>query len=135
MACCPFHEDKNPSLKIYPQNYHCFGCGVSGDAVDFAARLYNLSQYQAALKISDDFGFNLTKTDYVPQAKNVLDEKRHFEQWEKSAFDNVCKYFKLLQKWREEHAPKNMDEQPHPLFVESLQEMGYTEYLLDILTV
>ncbi len=33
-ACCPFHDDKYPSVKI-GKNYHCFACGVGGDAVDY----------------------------------------------------------------------------------------------------
>ena len=30
MACCPFHDDKNPSMKV-DQRFHCFGCGADGD--------------------------------------------------------------------------------------------------------
>ena len=33
MACCPFHNDKHPSMKI-DQNYYCFACGAKGDAVN-----------------------------------------------------------------------------------------------------
>ena len=29
MACCPFHNDKTPSMKL-DQRYHCFGCGADG---------------------------------------------------------------------------------------------------------
>ena len=29
MACCPFHDDKNPSMKV-DQRFHCFGCGEDG---------------------------------------------------------------------------------------------------------
>lgn len=32
MACCPFHSDKSPSMKL-DERYYCFGCGVTGDAV------------------------------------------------------------------------------------------------------
>ena len=32
MACCPFHDDKNPSMKV-DQRFHCFGCGA--DAVSY----------------------------------------------------------------------------------------------------
>ena len=32
LACCPFHDDKHPSMKI-DKNYHCFACGVGGDVV------------------------------------------------------------------------------------------------------
>lgn len=37
IACCPFHQEKTPSFTVsaVKQMYHCFGCGVSGDAVKF----------------------------------------------------------------------------------------------------
>ena len=38
-ACCPFHNDKHPSMKI-DKNYHCFACGVGGDAIDYVSRMY-----------------------------------------------------------------------------------------------
>lgn len=34
MACCPFHNDKTPSMKL-DRRYHCFGCGADGDVIDF----------------------------------------------------------------------------------------------------
>ena len=36
MACCPFHNDKHPSMKI-DQNYYCFACGAKGDAINYVA--------------------------------------------------------------------------------------------------
>ena len=54
LACCPFHDDKHPSMKI-DRNYHCFACGVGGDAIDYVSRMFGLSQYEAALKIAEDF--------------------------------------------------------------------------------
>ena len=35
--CCPFHGERNPSLKIYPRTggWHCFGCGKGGSVIDF----------------------------------------------------------------------------------------------------
>ena len=38
MACCPFHNDKHPSMKI-DKIYHCFACGVGGDAIDYVSRM------------------------------------------------------------------------------------------------
>ena len=43
MACCPFHHDKTPSMKL-DRRYHCFGCGADGDVIDFAAALYGLAK-------------------------------------------------------------------------------------------
>ena len=48
MACCPFHKDRHPSMKA-DKIYHCFACGVGGDAIDFTARLFGISQYEACL--------------------------------------------------------------------------------------
>lgn len=59
MARCPFHNDKHPSMKI-DQNYYCFACGAKGDAVNYVAVLFGLSQLEAAKKINDDFSLNLS---------------------------------------------------------------------------
>jgi hypothetical protein len=34
-VCCPFHDDSTPSLHIYHDHFHCYGCGAHGDAVDW----------------------------------------------------------------------------------------------------
>ena len=43
MACCPFHDDHTPSMKVNEDYFYCFGCGATGDVIDFTARLYDLS--------------------------------------------------------------------------------------------
>ena len=55
MAVCPFHNDKNPSMKV-DMRFHCFACQADGDAVDFVSRLFGLPSKEAAMKIADDFG-------------------------------------------------------------------------------
>ena len=49
MACCPFHNDKTPSMKL-DRRYHCFGCGADGDVIDFTAALYGLGKKEAAVQ-------------------------------------------------------------------------------------
>ena len=58
MACCPFHNDRHPSLKLNEEYFFCFGCGAKGDVIDFVARLFELSSYEAAQKLAADFGFD-----------------------------------------------------------------------------
>lgn len=41
---CPFHANKVPSLKLYGDHFHCFGCGAHGDVVDLAAGLLSCSK-------------------------------------------------------------------------------------------
>ena len=45
MARCPFHDDRDPSMKI-DSRYHCFGCGADGDVIDFTAGLLGVSKGQ-----------------------------------------------------------------------------------------
>lgn len=51
-TACPFHNEKTPSLKIFPDNrFHCFGCGADGDAIDFIMKLHRLEFIPAVKKI------------------------------------------------------------------------------------
>ena len=66
MACCPFHHDKTPSMKL-DRRYHCFGCGADGDVIDFAAALYGLGKKEAAVQLAQDFG--ISYEDWKPPGK------------------------------------------------------------------
>ena len=58
MACCSFHDDRHPSMKLNEDYFFCFGCGAKGDVIDFVARLFDLSSYEAAQRIAADFGLD-----------------------------------------------------------------------------
>ena len=80
MACCPFHKDRHPSMKA-DKIYHCFACGVGGDAIDFTARLFGISQYEAAKKLVEDFGLNIkvenrSKYERTPRNSAILKQKQ-----------------------------------------------------------
>ena len=76
IACCPFHDDKHPSMKI-DKNYHCFACGVGGDAIDYVSRMFGLSQYDAALKLIEDFALPI---DTKGNKDLSVQEKRTYPQ-------------------------------------------------------
>ena len=46
MACCPFHNDRHPSLKLNEDYFFCFGCGAKGDVIDLVARLLDVYKRQ-----------------------------------------------------------------------------------------
>ena len=48
MICCPFHDDRHPSMKLNEKYFYCFGCGATGDVIDLVARLFGLSSFEAA---------------------------------------------------------------------------------------
>lgn len=49
-GCCPFHADRSPSFTIYKggERFQCFGCGASGDVLDFVQRSQGVSLREAA---------------------------------------------------------------------------------------
>lgn len=60
--CCPFHEDKHPSLQLYSgeRGWWCYVCGLGGSVIDFVAKLFGLSPREAALKLNADFALGLS---------------------------------------------------------------------------
>ncbi len=134
MACCPFHDDRNPSLKVYDDHFYCFGCGVTGDQTGFVAKLFGLRQIDAAKKISEDFGLGLFDRNFAAPIKIAADPKREMQKWISEARLTVKEYLTELYKWHRAYAPRNQDDEFHPLFVESLHKIDYIEYLQDILT-
>ncbi|SDP19219.1 DNA primase [Pedococcus dokdonensis] len=54
VGCCPFHDDSTPSLSVggVKDRFHCFGCGASGDVIDFVARLEGLGFREAVQRLN-----------------------------------------------------------------------------------
>ena len=132
MACCPFHDDKNPSMKLNEEYFYCFGCGATGDVIDFTARLYNLSPKEAAEKLAQDFG--LAYDSQAPPRRRYVrrkSEAQKFKEDRDHAFRVLADYFHLLRKWETDYTPKTPEENPHPRFMEAIQKKDYVGYLLD----
>ena len=132
MACCPFHDDKNPSMKV-DQRFHCFGCGEDGDVIDFTAKLFDLSPKEAAEKLAQDFG--LIYDSQAPPRRRYVRQKteaQKFREDRQRCYRVLSDYYYLLKKWEADRSPKTPEEEPHPRFVEAIQKKAYVEYLLDL---
>lgn len=132
MACCPFHDDKNPSMKV-DQRFHCFGCGADGDVIDFTAKLFDLSPKEAAEKLAQDFGL-IYDSQAPPRRKYVRQktEAQQFREDRQRCYRVLSDYYYLLKKWESDNSPRTPEEEPHPRFVEAIQKKTYVEYLLDL---
>ena len=132
MACCPFHDDKNPSMKV-DQRFHCFGCGEDGDVIDFTAKLFDLSPKEAAEKLAQDFGL-IYDSQAPPRRRYVWqkNEAQKFREDRQRCYRVLSDYYYLLKKWEADRSPKTPEEEPHPRFVEAIQKKAYVEYLLDL---
>jgi DNA primase len=80
---CPFHGEKTPSFVVSPtkQFYHCFGCGVGGDAIKFVMEIEKLTYPEAIEKLASMYNFSLR---YTQGSSDYSDAKRVLE---------------ILQKW------------------------------------
>ena len=136
MACCPFHNDKTPSMKL-DKRFHCFGCGADGDVIDFVAALYGLGKKEAAAQLASDFG--LAYEDWKPPGRARKPKPRQkspeeqFREAKAHCFRVLADYLHLLRVWKTDYAPHSPEEAFHPRFVEALQKQAHVEYLLDVL--
>ena len=136
MAICPFHREKTPSAKIYPDGFHCFGCGVHDDVIGFTQRLFGLSRpLDAARKLNEDFMLNLDlgghkAVNKVSEYSRRQREREEYERWEREAWHVLSSYYKLLREWRE-LAPDCPDDVPDPWFAYALGQTEYAEYLCE----
>lgn len=102
---CPFHKEKTPSFIVSRQKqiYHCFGCGVGGNAFDFLMQIRNIDFKEALSLLADRTGIELQS--YRPSKKDDLPQRlfrvngKAMEFYSKSLLDPIGKdaqrYLKL----------------------------------------
>lgn len=149
MACCPFHEDNHPSLKI-DTGFFCFGCGARGsDATGYVARLFGLSQIDAARKLITDFHLPINADYRNPEEmkraralwKKREEEKRKsvrehlkFSKWCGKQIDQLRNAMRLAESIHEKfHAVGKPEEEMPEEVAEAVCAIPKMDYWLDIL--
>ena len=130
MVCCPFHADRTPSMKLNEDYFYCFGCGASGDVIDLAARLFNLSGYDAAKKLAADFGIVEQKPSVLTKLKRIKSQA----ELESRSFRVLGDYLQILQDWKAHCAPQSPEDAIDPRYAEACHMLERIENMLDILT-
>jgi DNA primase len=89
---CPFHQEKTPSFSVHAtkQFFHCFGCGVSGDVLNFVQKIENISLPEAIRLIAQKLDIKLPKLQYSSEheAKDARLRAQLIEMHERA-----CKFF------------------------------------------
>ena len=87
-ACCPFHQEKTPSFTVAPdkQIYHCFGCGESGNAIDFVMSFDHLNFQEAVETIASEAGMSVV---YDQSAKPVDPKLARYRE----LMTEVCEFY------------------------------------------
>lgn len=80
MTCCPFHDDKNPSMKV-DERYYCFSCHQTGDVINFTAGLFHTGPYEAAQRLAADFHINISWNDQPKRKKEKKPFARSSQTW------------------------------------------------------
>ena len=126
MTCCPFHEDRSPSLKLNEDYFYCFGCGARGDVIDFTGRLFDLSPKAAAQKLAADFGIR-------PDAGPVAPGRSLYRLDEQRCRRALTDYLHLQQRLVRTYAPKNPNTPYNERFVIACQQRERAMGLLEMM--
>ncbi|MEG1520362.1 MAG: CHC2 zinc finger domain-containing protein, partial [Clostridia bacterium] len=97
---CPFHNEKTPSFSVKKDDnmFKCFGCGASGDAIDFVAKLKDVDVSQAADILAEMYHIDIDTEQ--PKARNTarasakVDSKQVADINEQSPKTAVTEYIK-----------------------------------------
>ena len=144
-VCCPLHGEKTPSLKVYSGNrgWHCFGCGESGDIIDFVMAIFGISFADAMKKLNEDFCLGLPigrqldrreKEEFAKrQAEMRAEQKRKEDERNavKKAYYIALDDYIRLDRQKREFAPKKGEIDLHPAFVESIMGLVHAEERLN----
>jgi DNA primase len=74
-GCCPFHGEKSPSLHVYDDHFHCFGCGAHGDAISFVMQNEGASFPEAVERLAGEAGLEVPK----PSPRAVEAERQRLD--------------------------------------------------------
>jgi len=136
MACCPFHDDKNPSFSISKDEpvYHCFSCGASGDWIKYMMERRGIPFPEAIEELSRAAGIELTDHDRGEREKN-LNKKSLLEATQayftgelfKAGGKEVLEYLTATRKYTEDEIKKmGLGYYPDPGGLEKhLKEKGH----------
>ena len=131
MVCCPFHDDWHPSMKLYHDHFHCFGCQANGDVIEFTSKLFGITALEAAQKLAADFGIREARPSVLDKLKTYQTQAEN----EKLCFRVLREYLHILQDWKKKYAPQTPQEKPHEHFVEACHMLECTQYMVDQLTI
>ncbi len=133
---CPFHHEKTPSLKVYggKKGFYCFGCGKSGNVINFVMSYFGINFRETLMKLNYDFslGLPLERKMTLREKQNLdrkgKERKRQAEQRKEDARRKLNRFLKthsaLIENDRSirEHRPQTPEENPSLDFIKALHE-------------
>ena len=125
VGLCPFHEDKNPSLAVYPEtgSWYCFGCGKGGDAISWVMEMEKVDFKESVMRLAGKVGIDVGRIkDKGKRIKSIKDKDKEEEIKEKEEKERRGGIYRLAAKVYARNLGK------HPEVKEYLtSERGLTE--------
>ena len=117
-------------MKLNEDYFYCFGCGATGDVIDFTARLFGISLKDATEKLAADFGISPRPPaqSEIPNCHAAPTRDR-----ERLCICVLRDYLRHLRIWQLRHCPEKPGDKFHPRFAEAMKELPTVNYLLDCL--
>lgn len=125
---CPFHGEKTPSFMVHRGKgiYHCFGCGVGGDAISFIRKIENLTYPEAILRLAIRYGLDVAPYEQRGQNAGDAAERQSLKKQLGAVLERAHEFFRRqLQRNLGGKAGKYLDERGISTAVAEQFELGY----------
>ena len=93
---CPFHDERTPSFTVSPlrNTYHCFGCGVHGDAIRFLMEIGGRAFPEAVKELAEEFGVEIVEERSIsPRRRQELSQQKDERRRLYDAQNKVAQFF------------------------------------------
>ena len=125
--CCPFHKEKTASMKLYPKDFHCFGCGAHGDIFTFVMRMEGLTFQEAFAALGGGYATNFTArlSIYRAQKRREMQQKTEERLKQKKKLNDLL--LAVYRRWLGRLEPLSDG------WTDTYNALQYQEYLQELL--
>lgn len=140
-AVCPFHNEKTASFRVRDKiKWHCFGCGKSGDIIDYVIEYCGLKWSDAISKINTDFNLNLPigRKQTVAESLQAGRRQRELERERADRVERIEQHERLLDTYAAFDCavmrlkPKPGETKVDPIYLYALAQIECYKWLLQI---
>ena len=125
--CCPFHKEKTASMKIYPKDFHCFGCSANGDIFTFVMLMDGLTFKEAFKELGGDSDNSFSTRLKIYQAQKKREMKRKTEENLMRKRELNYLLMRVYRKWLDRLEPLS------DAWANTYNALQYQEYLWEVL--